>query len=86
LRLSGRLPGREARSRRTTTRKGWSGLSTCARQEALAIQHDSTAGEYGAETWENGSWATNGNVGVWSEISVDEDLGLVYLPVENAHG
>src|SRR5499426_2087174 len=39
-------------------------------------------GEFGAETWENGSWATNGNVGVWSEISVDEDLGLVYLPVE----
>ena len=39
-------------------------------------------GEYGSETWENGSWAANGNVGVWSEISVDEDLGLVYLPVE----
>src|SRR5213593_776594 len=39
-------------------------------------------GEFGSETWENGSWATNGNVGVWSEISVDEDLGLVYLPVE----
>ena len=39
-------------------------------------------GEFGSETWENGSWASNGNVGVWSEISVDEDLGLVYLPVE----
>ena len=39
-------------------------------------------GEFGNETWENGSWAANGNVGVWSEISVDEDLGLVYLPVE----
>jgi len=39
-------------------------------------------GEYGSDTWENGSWAANGNVGVWSEISVDEDLGLVYLPVE----
>jgi quinoprotein glucose dehydrogenase len=39
-------------------------------------------GEFGSETWENGSWAANGNVGVWSEISVDEDLGLVYLPVE----
>jgi len=39
-------------------------------------------GEFGSETWENGSWAQNGNVGVWSEISVDEDLGLVYLPVE----
>src|ERR1041385_1388692 len=39
-------------------------------------------GEFGNETWENGSWAQNGNAGVWSEISVDEDLGLVYLPVE----
>lgn len=39
-------------------------------------------GEFGNETWENGSWASNGNVGVWSQITVDEDLGLVYLPVE----
>ena len=40
-------------------------------------------GEFGNDTWENGSWAQNGNVGVWSEISIDEDLGLVYLPVES---
>ncbi|HEY4635788.1 MAG TPA: PQQ-binding-like beta-propeller repeat protein, partial [Rhodospirillales bacterium] len=39
-------------------------------------------GEFGAETWENGSLATNGNVGVWNQITVDEELGLVYLPVE----
>ena len=39
-------------------------------------------GEFGSETWEKGSWANNGNTGVWTEISVDEDLGLVYLPVE----
>jgi quinoprotein glucose dehydrogenase len=39
-------------------------------------------GEYGAETWENESWAINGNTGVWTQITVDEDLGLVYLPVE----
>jgi quinoprotein glucose dehydrogenase len=38
--------------------------------------------EYGHETWENDSWAVNGNVGVWTQISVDEELGLVYLPVE----
>ncbi|MSO56943.1 MAG: pyrroloquinoline quinone-dependent dehydrogenase [Acidobacteria bacterium] len=41
-----------------------------------------TPGEYGNETWENDSWAVNGNVGVWTQISVDEELGLVYLPVE----
>jgi quinoprotein glucose dehydrogenase len=40
-------------------------------------------GEFGNDTWENNSWATNGNTGVWTQISVDEDLGLVYLPVES---
>jgi quinoprotein glucose dehydrogenase len=39
-------------------------------------------GELGSETWENDSWAVNGNTGVWTQISVDEDLGLVYLPIE----
>ena len=40
-------------------------------------------GEFGNDTWENGSWATNGNTGVWTQITVDEDLGLVYLAVES---
>ena len=39
-------------------------------------------GEFGGETWEDNSWAINGNTGVWNQITVDEDLGLVYLPVE----
>ena len=39
-------------------------------------------GEFGAETWENNSWAVNGNTGVWNQITVDDELGLVYLPVE----
>jgi len=39
-------------------------------------------GEPGIETWENDSWAVNGNTGVWTQITIDEDLGLVYLPVE----
>jgi len=39
-------------------------------------------GEFGNNTWENESWAINGNTGVWTQITVDEDLGLVYLPVE----
>jgi quinoprotein glucose dehydrogenase len=39
-------------------------------------------GEFGNETWERDSWAINGNVGVWTQITVDEELGLVYLPVE----
>ncbi len=40
-------------------------------------------GEFGNDTWLNDSWKNNGNTGVWSQITVDEDLGLVYLPVES---
>jgi len=40
-------------------------------------------GEVGSETWENDSWAVNGNAGVWTQITVDEEAGLVYLPVED---
>src|SRR4051812_40262620 len=39
-------------------------------------------GEFGNDTWENDSWAVNGNTGVWTGITVDEEAGLVYLPVE----
>jgi len=39
-------------------------------------------GEFGNNTWENGSWQNNGNTGVWTQITADEELGLVYLPVE----
>ena len=39
-------------------------------------------GEFGIDTWLNDSWAYTGNTGVWGQISVDEQLGLVYLPVE----
>jgi quinoprotein glucose dehydrogenase len=39
-------------------------------------------GEFGIETWEKDSWSYTGNAGVWGQISVDEDLGLAYLPVE----
>jgi quinoprotein glucose dehydrogenase len=39
-------------------------------------------GEFGNNTWEENSWAYNGNTGVWTQISVDEQAGLVYLPVE----
>ena len=42
-----------------------------------------TPGEFGHDTWLNGSAAENGNTGVWTQITVDEELGLVYLPVES---
>jgi quinoprotein glucose dehydrogenase len=39
-------------------------------------------GEFGYDTWEKGSAEYTGNTGVWTQISVDEDLGMAYLPVE----
>ena len=39
-------------------------------------------GEVGYETWLNGSADYTGNTGVWTQISIDQELGLVYLPVE----
>lgn len=40
-------------------------------------------GEFGNDTWLDDSWKNNGNTGVWTQITVDEELGLVYLPVES---
>jgi quinoprotein glucose dehydrogenase len=40
-------------------------------------------GEFGYDTWLNGSAEYTGNTGVWTQITVDEELGLVYLPVES---
>jgi quinoprotein glucose dehydrogenase len=40
-------------------------------------------GEFGNDSWENDSWAVNGNTGVWTQITVDPEAGLVYLPVES---
>lgn len=38
-------------------------------------------GEYGNETWEEGSWKRAGNTNVWTVMSADPELGYVYLPV-----
>jgi quinoprotein glucose dehydrogenase len=43
-------------------------------------------GEFGDETWEKDSWAYTGNAGIWGQITVDEELGRVYLPTEAATG
>lgn len=37
-------------------------------------------GEFGHDTWEDGSWEYTGNTNVWTLMSVDEELGYVYLP------
>ena len=38
--------------------------------------------EFGNDTWLNESWRYTGNTGVWGQISVDTELGIVYLPTE----
>ena len=38
-------------------------------------------GQFGVETWEGGSHLYTGNTNVWSMMSADEELGLVYLPI-----
>jgi len=43
-------------------------------------------GETGYDTWLKGSAEYTGNTGVWTQITVDEQLGLVYLPVESPTG
>jgi quinoprotein glucose dehydrogenase len=40
-------------------------------------------GELGYDTWEDGSINHVGNMGVWAQITADEEAGLVYLPVES---
>jgi quinoprotein glucose dehydrogenase len=39
-------------------------------------------GEFGFNTWEKDSSSYTGNAGVWGQISVDEELGMAYIPVE----
>ena len=40
-------------------------------------------GEFGYDSWLKDSAEVNGNAGVWTQITVDEELGLVYLAVED---
>ena len=39
-------------------------------------------GEFGYDTWEDGSAERNGNLGAWAQLSADLELGLVYVPLE----
>ncbi len=38
-------------------------------------------GQFGIETWGNGSWRESGGANVWSTITADLERGLVFLPV-----
>jgi quinoprotein glucose dehydrogenase len=43
-------------------------------------------GEFGNDTWKDGSWKYTGNTAVWAPMSADPELGYVYLPVETPTG
>ena len=43
-------------------------------------------GEFGSDTWDQDSESYTGNAGVWAQISVDEELNTVFLPVEMPTG
>ena len=42
------------------------------------------ADDFGVETWEDESWRYTGHAGVWTQLTVDEELGYLYLPTEIA--
>jgi quinoprotein glucose dehydrogenase len=43
-------------------------------------------GEFGYDSWLDGSAEHSGNTGMWTQLSVDEELGLAYLPIESPTG
>ena len=75
------LPGSMPKSRRHE--KGYIRGYDARTGKRLWIFHTiPLRGEFGCDTWENESATYTGNVGVWAQMTVDEELGLVYLPVE----
>jgi quinoprotein glucose dehydrogenase len=75
------LPGEMPKSRRHE--KGYVRGYDVRTGKRLWIFHTiPLRGEFGWETWEHESASYTGNVGVWAQMTVDEELGLVYLPVE----
>src|SRR6185436_1648840 len=45
-----------------------------------AFHNPPMKGEVGYDTWENGAAEYTGNANVWTNMSADPELGLVYLP------
>ena len=39
------------------------------------------AGEFGNDSWEDGSWEYSGNTNSWTIMSADDELGIVYIPI-----
>ena len=41
-------------------------------------------GDVGVETWQDRSWSYTGHAPLWSLMSADEELGMVYLPLSSS--
>jgi quinoprotein glucose dehydrogenase len=79
------LPGSTPVSRRNV--KGYVRGFDARTGERRWIFHTIPGGdEFGNDTWLNESWRYTGNTGVWGQISVDEELGIAYLPTEMPTG
>jgi quinoprotein glucose dehydrogenase len=75
------LPGGQPKSK--THEKGFIRGYDARTGKRLWIFHTiPSPGEFGNDTWLKDSWAYTGNAGVWGQMTIDEELGMVYLPVE----
>jgi len=50
-------------------------------QVSVDISYRTRPGEFGADTWGDGSAEFTGHTNVWAPMSLDESRGLLYLPV-----
>ena len=57
------------------------GFDVLTGEQLWTFQTIPQEGEFGNDTWKDGSWMTSGNANVWTMMSADEELGFVYLPV-----
>jgi quinoprotein glucose dehydrogenase len=67
------------------THKEWprgdvSGFDVRTGKKLWTIHSIPQKGEFGNETWGDDSWTYTGSTNVWTNMSSDEELGLVYLP------
>ena len=82
-RSSARRSAKARRSTPTTTPRAWCARSMCAPASCCGRSTPFRGPASSATTRGRTSRGpSNGNVGVWTQITVDEELGLVYLPVE----
>ena len=64
---------------------GWvKGIDVRTGEEKWVFRTVPQADDYGSDTWEDESWRYSGNANVWSTMSVDDELGYIYLPTGTA--